>query len=173
MVKGQRAFNETADCRFCHGPNGNGVPDGYTNGGALNDVFTNRYSLEGLVEYIGSSGHEGRGPQYWGRIKNDSAAVVDIVTFMRGIAGVPGNSIVIPPSEPEVNALTNVGTGTVSKKNTSYQILLRRRLQNGVTGDIQFSPENTYDLSIRFSDNDDINYVESQSIELIFKSSNL
>lgn len=170
MAKGQRAFNLTADCRFCHGPDGNGISDGFTNGGALNDVFTNRYSREGLIDFIDSPGHEGRGPQYWGRIKNDSAAVVDIITFMRGIAGVPGNSIIVPSTEAEVRAFTSVGTGTVSKQNSMYQILLRRRLKNGVSGDIQFSPENNYSLSIRLSDNDDINFIESQNIELIFKS---
>ena len=173
VEKGQKAFNVTADCRYCHGPNGNGISDGYTNGGALNDVFTNRYTREGIVELIDSPGHEGRGPQYWGRIKNDSAAVFDLVTFLRGIAGVPGNTIVPPSSEPDISALTNVGTGTVSTRNTSYQILLRRRLQNGNSEDVQFTPENTYTLSIRLSDNDEINFLESQNLELIFKSNSL
>lgn len=173
VKNGQKAFNQTADCRFCHGPNGNGISDGSTNGGALNGVFTNRYSRDGLIEFIGSSGHEGRGSQYWGRIKNDSAAVIDLIAFMRGIAGVPGNTIRVPSSEPEITALTNVGTGTVNTKNSSYQVLFRRRLRNGLSEDIQFSTENTYTLSIRLSDNDDINYVQSQNIELVFKSNTL
>ncbi len=173
MVKGQRAFNVTADCRFCHGPDGNGISDGYTNGGLLNDVFTNRYTRDGLIEYIGSSGHEGSGPQYWGRIKNDSAAVVDIIAFMRGIAGLPGNTIHVPETVPDVVAETSVGTGTVNKKNSVYKILLRRKLTNANTSDVQFSSENTYSFFIRLSDNDEINYIESQKLQMIFKSNAL
>ncbi len=173
MEKGQKAFNVTADCRFCHGPNGNGVPDDYTNGGALNDVFTNRYTRDGLVNYIGSSSHEGSGPQYWGRIENDSAAVVDIIAFLRGIAGLPGNTITVPATVPDVVVETSVGTGTVNKKNSVYKVLLRRKLTNANPDDVQFLPENTYTFSLRLSDNDEINYIESQDLQLIFKSNAL
>ena len=173
IQSGQTVFNHTADCRFCHGPDGNGVADEFTSGGALNRVFTNRFSRGGLVEFIGSSGHEGGGTKYFGKIENDPEVVGDLLTFLRGIAGQPGYSLALPQEEAEIVALTNVGLGSINTANSSYKVLLRRKLQNGKTEDIQFDPDQTYTFSIRLSDNDEINYVEANDIRLIFKSNEL
>jgi hypothetical protein len=169
---GRTAFNVTAHCNFCHGDDGNGDAEG-SNGGSLNRVFTNRYSREGLREYIGSPGHEGRGPQYWGRIRNDDEAVTDLITFLRAIAGVPGNLIDIPGEEPEIKALTNIGVGSISERNSSYRVLLKRRLVSVQPGNIRFVPGTSYTLSIRLSDNDDMNYVSSGQIQLVFNTNDL
>lgn len=172
---GRTAFNDRGNCKLCHGPDGNGVIEGDApaNGGPLNRVFTNRYSREGLVEFINSSGHEGRGPQYWGRIKSDSAAVVDILAFMRGIAGQPGHTLIVPADEPEIRAYTNVAVGTIQSRNSEYKVLFRRKLTSSNPENVQFSPTNTYKLSIRLSDNDEINYIESETVEMIFNINKL
>ena len=162
-----------ADCRFCHGPDGNGISDGTTSGGALNKVSLNKYSREGLVEYIGSTGHEGRGAQYWGRIKNNPTDVENLVSFIRGISGVPGYVLKGPDEERDIRALTNISVGGIDKQNSSYRVLLKRKLDTGNPEDVGFDPAGTYRFSLRVSDNDEINYVGAEGIELIFKSNAL
>ena len=173
IAGGETAFNVRADCRFCHGPDGNGISDGTTSGGALNKVSLNKYSREGLVEYIGSTGHEGRGAQYWGRIKNNPTDVENLVSFIRGISGVPGYVLKGPDEERDIRALTNISVGGIDKQNSSYRVLLKRKLDTGNPEDVGFDPAGTYRFSLRVSDNDEINYVGAEGIELIFKSNAL
>lgn len=162
---GKIAFNDRGDCKLCHGLNGNGdiAGDAPSNGGPLNQVFTNRYTRNGLVNYMKSTGHDGR--RSWQRIESDS---VDVLAFMRGIAGQPGHTLAVPQNTPEIRAYTNVAVGTVQSKNSSYTVLLRRKLTNANTEDIQFDPVKSYPVSIHLSDNDDINFISSASIEMIF-----
>lgn len=169
---GESVFNTKADCKFCHGHNGNGIPEGYTNGGALNSPFTNTYSREGLEEYIGSRGHEGSGTQYWGKIKNNPTDIENLLGFIRGIAGTPGN-ILIKPENIEVSAISNISMGGIEKRNTNYRVLLKRKLMPDSASDISFDPQKTYNLSLRFSDNDEINFVGAEGIKLIFNSNEL
>jgi len=173
MIGGDNAFNVKADCRFCHGQNGNGIPDGTTSGGALNVVSLNRYSRGGLVEYIGSTAHEGRGAQYWGRIKNNPTDVENLVAFLRGIAGVPGHVLTNPDKGIDISALLNISVGGIEEKNSSYRILLKRKLDTGNSKDVRFDPATTYMFSLRLSDNDEINYIGIEGLELIFKSNTL
>ena len=170
---GQVIYNQTADCRYCHGENGNGIPDGFTNGGTLADVFTNKYSREGLIEFIGSSSHEGGGGQYFGKIENDSVKVENLITFLRGIAGIPGNLLIKPASNPEIKAILNISLGGIEKRNSAYKVLLQRKLISDNPNDISFFPGTSYTFSVRFSDNDEINYVGANAIELTFKSNDL
>lgn len=172
IEQGAIVFNSTADCRFCHGPNGNGIPDGFTEGGLLADVFTNKYTREGLIEYIASSAHEGGGGLYYGKIKNDPVKVENLITFLRGIAGVPGN-VLVKPQTIEIEALTNISLGGIEKRNSRYQVLFKRKLVTENTDDIDFYPGNTYNFSIRFSDNDEINFVGANNLQLVFKSNEL
>jgi len=173
ISQGETVFNVTADCKYCHGHNGDGISEGFSDGGLLADVFTNKYTREGLIEFIGSSQHEGAGGQYFGKIKNDSVKVENLITFLRGIAGTPGNLLITPESEPQIRAVTNIAVGGIEKKNKQYQVLLRKKLVSDNSNDISFDAGSTYTFSIRFSDNDEINYVGASDIELTFKSSEL
>jgi|GEM_PF-1386952 len=171
---GQNVFNNIADCRFCHGPNGNGIPDGYTFGPPLNLNYTNKYTREGLVEYIGSEAHEGRGFQYWGRISNNITHINNLIAFMRGIAGIPAHILKVPVEEPFISAISNISVGGISSVNKEYKVLFIRKLNSEDPEDVSFDPQKTYSLSIQLSDNDDINYIGSDgTIELIFKSNKL
>lgn len=171
VESGMSIFNNKADCKFCHGPNGNGESEG-SDGGYLASEFTNKYSNEGLVDFISSSGHEGSGAQYWGRIKTDSNNIADLIAFIRGIAGVPGY-ILTEPEEKDVTALSNISVGGIDKQNSEYRVLFRRKLMSSKSEDVSFSPDKTYTISIQFSDNDEINYVGASGIELVFKSNKL
>ncbi|MBA7534497.1 hypothetical protein ES705_26745 [subsurface metagenome] len=169
--KGRTVFNETGDCKFCHGINGNGDYTG-SDGGRLDKVSTLRYSRESLITFIESVGHEGSSDQYWGKIKTEEERQ-NLIAFMRGIAGLPGNYILQPESEPDIKALNNIGTGSIDSRNSEYRLLLKRKLNTGINGDVTFSPENTYSFTIRLSDNDDINYIGNSGTQLIFKSKDL
>lgn len=172
IESGQVVFNSTADCKFCHGINGSGEGDGYTDGGSLNGEFINKYTREGLEEFIRSPGHEGSADQYLGKIRNDTEKMNDLLTFMRGIAGVPG-FVLTKPEVVEIHAVSNITVGGIEIRNSKYQVLFRRKLISSNTNDIIFSPSEKYMLSIYLSDNDDINYIGAEDIELIFKSDKL
>jgi hypothetical protein len=169
---GSVAFNQKADCKFCHGPGGNGEFEG-SNGGKLSDVKTLRLSRTDLISFISSTEHEGSSNQYFGRIKNDPAEVTDLLAYLRGIAGLPGYRLIAPITDPDIKALTNIGLGTINPNNSSYKVLLIRPLNTGESGDVVFSPDQVYSFSIRFSDNDDINFVGASNLQLIFKSKEL
>ena len=173
VANGQKMFNNTADCRFCHGPNGNGVPDDYTNGGALNQPFITKFTKEGLVEFVSSSAHEGSGSQYWGRIKNNQKAVDDLLAFLRANAGIPGQILKSPEKEPLVKVESNISVGGIDSKNTSYKLLFRRKLNTGDSNDIEFSPDKIYTISVRVADNDELNSIGADNIELDFQSNEL
>jgi hypothetical protein len=170
---GQIVYNQTADCKYCHGLNGNGESEEGNDGGSLQDVFTNRLSRVSLVNYIGSSAHDGAGDHYWGHIKDNPDDIINLLAFLRSIAGIPGYSLIKPTSEPVVKAISNIGFGTVIVTNSRYQVLFRRKLNTGDSSDIQFLPGSTYTFSIRLSDNDDINYIGAVGLKLIFKSNSL
>lgn len=172
VVAGEGVFNNKADCKFCHGINGDGIPIGYTDGGPLNGTFTNKYSREGLVDYIGGRGHEGSGSQYWGKIKNNPTDVENLLAFMRGIAGQPGHVLVMPDNI-NISAKTNISVGGIEYKNSEYKVLLKRKLITESVEDVQFDIAKNYLISIRFSDNDEINYVGASGINLVFKSNAL
>ena len=87
---GETVFNNTAHCSSCHGLNGNGDYEGETDGGPIDSEFSNKYTREGLVEYISSSAHEGSAGKYWGQIQTDPVKIENMITFLRGIAGTPG-----------------------------------------------------------------------------------
>lgn len=169
---GQTIFNNTADCKFCHGINGSGENEDYSDAVPLNSEFTNKFSREGLVDFISSSGHEGSGDQYWGHIKNDPDKIQDLLAFIRGIAGVPGY-VLEKPDNQEISAISNISVGGIEYKNSTYKVLFKRQLTGNSNNDISFSPSETYTLSIQISDNDEINYIGADSIELIFKSNKL
>ena len=169
--KGQTVFNETGDCKFCHGINGDGDYTG-SDGGRLNTVSALRLSRENLLTFIGSVEHEGSSDQYFGDIKTDEQKQ-DLLAFLRGISGLPGNIISQPDYEPEIKTLINVGTGSIARNNSEYKVLLRRRLNTGNIGDVVFSTGKIYNFKIRLSDNDDINSIGSSDIHLVFKSNEL
>lgn len=173
IAAGKNVFNVKADCRFCHGYNGDGDADGFTNGGSLQGIFINRYTREGLVEFISSSAHEGAGNQYWGRIKNNPEDILNLVTFLRGIAGLPGFVLIPPAMQPDIKALSNIGTGSIGKYGDTYQVLFIRELDTEYPEDITFNPSQEYTFSIRLSDNDELNYIGASNLKLIFKSNQL
>lgn len=166
---GETVFNKTAHCSSCHGPNGNGQYEGETDGGPIDSEFSNKYTREGLVDYISSSSHEGSAGKYWGQIQNNPTQIENLITHLRGIAGVPGH-ILILPKEKEIATLTNISLGGIDRKNTIYKVLFKRKLESLNAEDVNFAPNKSYKISVKFSDNDDINSVGSSEIELIFKS---
>ncbi len=172
ITAGENVFNIIADCKFCHGLNGNGISGGYSDGGPLNHPFTNTFSREGLEEFIASRGHEGSGTQYWGQIKNSPGNIENLLGFLRGIAGTPGQ-ILLKPKNIEVSAISNISIGGIEKKNATYKVLLKRKLEPKNTSDIAFDPKKTYNLSLRFSDNDEINFIGTNEIKLIFNRNEL
>jgi hypothetical protein len=169
---GQKIFNQTADCKFCHGLNGNGDFEG-SEGGVLADVKTLRMSRNDLVSFISGFDHEGSGDQYWGRIKNNPTDITNLLSFLRGLAGIPGSTLIQPIINPDIKALTNIGIGTISSSNSIYKVLLIRALNTGKANNVVFTPDKVYTFSIRFSDNDDINYIGASDLQLIFKSKEL
>ncbi|TLX76215.1 hypothetical protein E9993_08375 [Labilibacter sediminis] len=170
---GAIAFNETADCKFCHGIDGDGITDGSTDGGKLQNTSLNKYTREGLVDYIGSTAHEGRGSQYFGKIKDDSETVENLIAFIRGICGVPGTYINSEEFNVDIKALSNISVGGIKKENERYQVLFIRNLKTESNNDISFDPSKTYTFSIGVSDNDDINNIGIKNLQLQFKSSEL
>ena len=171
VIAGQNVYNAKADCKFCHGTNGN-ASDAINNSGSLNGEFLNKYTREGLLEFIKSSGHEGSGGQYWGKIATNSKEQNDLITFLRGISGTPGYVLEEPDSK-DIHAISNISVGGIQRRNSKYQVLFKRKLVAPESGDVSFSPNGTYKLSIQLSDNDEINFVGATNIELVFKSSEL
>ncbi len=168
---GQNLFNNVGNCNYCHGTNGD-VSDAEYPVESLNGEFLNKYSREGLKEFIISSEHEGSGDQYWGRYKDDSVKTENLIAFLRGIAGSPGY-VLEQPEQVDVSAISNIIVGGIQTRNSNYQVLFKRKLKATDNGDVSFSPDKTYTLSIQLSDNDEINYVGASEIELVFKSKEL
>jgi hypothetical protein len=173
VSQGSIAFNETADCKFCHGLDGDGNTDGSNDGGSLQNTSLNKYTREGLVEYIGSAAHEGRGSQYFGKIKDNPETVENLIAFIRGICGIPGTYINSEEFNIEITALSNIQIGGIKKENERYKVLFTRKLNSENNIDISFDPSNTYKFSIGVADNDDINYIGTLNLQLQFKSSEL
>lgn len=168
---GQVVFNSTADCAFCHGQNGNGESDyGAT---PLNIPKINKYSREGLLEFISEDEHEGSGGQYWGKISSNATAQTDLLAFLRSIAGVPGYMLDPTLITSDISALCNISVGGIERNNTEYKVLFKRKLNADSNEDISFDPTGTYTFSLHLSDNDDINYIGITNLELIFKSNEL
>jgi cytochrome c553 len=172
VANGQHVYNNVADCKFCHGINGDGETEVGNPSGSLDSEFTNKYTSKGLVEYISSVDHEGSFSQYFGKIENNETQVENLIAFLRGIAGTPGY-VLMEPEEKEIFAVTNISVGGIDRRNSKYQVLFKRKLDSNSTDDISFSPDKIYTLSIQFSDNDEINYVGASGIELVFKSNKL
>ncbi len=170
---GESIFNGKADCRFCHGLNGNGIPDGYTEGGKLQKASVNRYSRTGLKNYISSSRHEGSGSQYFGKIKNNPTEVENLISFLRCISGLPGTILNSENYITDITAKSNTTIGRIDEENKRYQVLFIRKLKASYEGDITFDTNNAYTISIGCSDNDDINYIGDNNITLTFNSSKL
>ena len=116
---------------------------------------------------------------YWGGLSEVEKD--DIVTFIRGLAGVAGNFLNKPTvgnSNADITALNNVTPAHIGNSlsdatnhHTKYQVLITRKLKTNNADDIQFDAISgkTYNFGIALMNNDGKNHIGSAKEILTFK----
>lgn len=157
------------NCRACHGNYGETgySRDGY--GESLNPVILNRWRRKTLDEFIRSDTHDGS-------IVFATLDYIDkanLFGYMRGVGSIPGFKIQEPSgSAADVEAQSFISLAKVKSDNESYMVMFKRKLQTGMSDDIQFNPAmDRVQFDILLSDNDDLNFVGALNQELIFLES--
>lgn len=157
------------NCGACHGNYGE---TGYSiddYGKSLDPVNLNRWSRKTLDEFIRSEIHDGR-------IVFATLDYIDkanLFGYMRGVGSIPGFLIQEPSgSAADVEAQTFLSLVKVNTMNSNYAVMFKRKLQTGMSDDIQFKPAmDRVKFDILISDNDDLNFVGALNKELLFLES--
>ena len=162
----QLYLNHTKGCAGCHGDHGEGNgPDG--EGAAFTSPVFNRYSRDVIVERATADDHDGR--TYFEKLS--AAERVDLIARIRGFAGVPGyyfdSDVMV---DQDIVSQSNVLLSKISEENSSYKVLLVRKLKTGNTTDTQFDPatEKTYPFGIALMHKDGPNHIGSKLETLTF-----
>ncbi len=163
-VSGKVLYAE--NCMACHGNYGE---TGFSKNGygvSINPVNLNRWSRETINDYIRSDGHDGT--YISNELNNTDEA--NLVAYMRGVGGIPGFRVREPSgSVADVEAQTFLSLVTVNLQNTTYKVMFKRKLQTGMSDDIQFDPAmGPIQFDILLSDNDDMNFVGALNQKLMF-----
>lgn len=156
-------------CATCHGDKGQGGSYGALNSVALNG--TSRSSL------ITAMNNQPEMAAYFPLL--DSAALVNVIAYIRGLAGVPGAVLSAPTgSNADIVAISNV-TPTIIKnaysantnKHNQYQVLIIRKLKTNNADDVQFdlTKSKTYLFGVALMDNDGKNHIGSLKETITFK----
>jgi mono/diheme cytochrome c family protein len=156
-------------CSTCHGEKGEGGDYG-----ALNSVAFNGKSRSTLIT---SMNNQPEMATYFPKL--DSAALVNVLAYIRGMAGVPGAVLSMPTgSNADITAISNVTPIDIknaylpkTNKHVKYQVLITRKLKTNNADDVQFdlSKAKTYVFGIALMDNDAKNHIGSTKEVLIFK----
>lgn len=152
------------DCAECHGKNGDGeLTDDYplVYATRLNIGAYAAWSRDALLTFITSKGHEGKI-----HINLTEGDKINLMAFMRGIAGVPGYMLQKPEgSVADVRIESNFNTYAVNvKENGYYKVMFKRKRETTNPDDIAFSPLDSVYLTINVSDGDNDNYIGSDKI---------
>lgn len=156
-------------CATCHGEVGEGGEASFINSLSLNKK--SRASLKQSMDGIGDMA------TYWLPLSDEDKN--DIIAYIRGLSGVPGNYLSKPDgSNADITVLSNItpvqitnAMNTSSNKHGKYQLLIVRKLKTNNADDIQFdlSANKTYKFGIALMDNDGKNHIGSLVETLTFK----
>lgn len=157
------------DCISCHGANGAGGSEL-----AINGISENKKSREALI--VAMDDVADMAP-YW--LPLTPAEKNDIITYMRGLSGVPGWYLQTPTGScSDITTLSNItpinidnAMSVAKNQHGRYQILIIRKLQTNNPDDIQFdfTKSKTYKFGVALMDNDGRNHIGSNLITLTFK----
>lgn len=165
-----KIYSGNADaCATCHGDNGEGAAYGALNSPALNG--------KSRTTLISNMNNEPEMAAYFPRL--DSAALVNVLSYIRGMAGIPGALLQEPTgSNADITAVTNVTPIDIknayiaqTNKHNKYQVLLIRKLKTNNPDDVQFdlSAKRFYQFGVALMDNDGKNHIGSLKETLTFK----
>lgn len=153
-------------CYHCHGENGEGNGE-VDNGPAFTNPRMNRFSRESLVLSAGSPEHTGH--TYFDKVKPEDQ--IHLFARLRSFAGIPGYYLERPDSS-QIDLLTksNVRAARIEIENSTYKVLIKRKLNTGKPDDVQFTPQtkDLYEFGIAIMDADGKNHVGSMKENLIF-----
>lgn len=146
-------------CASCHGENGEGASEQ-----AINNLSLNKKSRSALKQSMDNIGDMAT---YWGPLTDQEKD--DIIAYLRGLSGVPGNYLNTPTgSNADITAIANVtpiqitnALLPVSNKHTKYQLLFIRNLKTGNTDDVDLTLSKSYKFGIALMDNDGKNHIGS------------
>jgi mono/diheme cytochrome c family protein len=165
-----KIYSGNADaCATCHGEKGEGGAYGAVNSPALNG--------KSRATLMANMNNEPEMAAYFPRL--DSTALVNVLAYIRGLAGVPGAILSAPTgSNADIKAVSNVSPIDVknayvrqTNKHNKYQVLIIRKLKTNNADDVQFdlSTKKTYIFGVALMDNDGKNHIGSLKETLTFK----
>jgi mono/diheme cytochrome c family protein len=172
IPRGDSIYHRTSapgDCQSCHGGSGEGG-----SATAINLISMNKKSRATLMTNMDNVPDMA---PYWGGLSGSDRD--DIVAFLRGLSGVPGNYLVAPNgSNADIKAISNVtpvnirnATLPATNQHTKYQVLITRKLKTNNGDDAQFdiASHATYTFGVALMDNDGKNHIGSTVETLTFK----
>jgi hypothetical protein len=165
-----KIFPGNADaCSTCHGDKGQGGEYG-----SINSVGLNGKSRGALAASMNNTPEMAA---YFPTL--DAAGLVNVVAYIRGLAGVPGSVLSAPSgSNADIIAISNVTPIDVknaylpqTNKHNKYQVLIIRKLKTNNSDDVQFdlSKSKTYIFGVALMDNDGKNHIGSVKETIKFK----
>ncbi len=165
-----KIFPGNADaCSTCHGDKGQGGEYGSVNTVGL--IGKSRASL------ISSMNNQPEMAAYFPTL--DSAALVNVLAYIRGLGGVPGAVLSVPGgSNADIIAVSNITPVDIknaykpqTNKHKQYQVLIIRKLKTNNPDDVQFdfSKSKTYIFGVALMDNDGKNHIGSLKETIKFK----
>ena len=165
VVIGDSAYqNVTYGCWQCHGPNGEGSGPTEVAVPFINNTTVARKGWQSFVAFASNNTttqHDGA--PYWAQM--DSAQQIGVYTYIMGFIGVPGYYLQQPTgSNADIISTSSVNEVQVnSAVNSTYKVLLIRKLNTGNTDDAVFSPTQNpvVPFGVALMDNDGINHVGS------------
>lgn len=159
-------FHEDKGCYHCHGINGNGNGE-IDNGPAFTNLRMNRFSRENLINSASSASHTGQ--TYFNKLS--PAEKEDIISRIRGFAGIPGFILKMPESaDIDIVSGSNQLLARLNADSVRYKVLLTRKLNTEKENDVVFnvSVSSSYTFGIALMDNDGKNHIGSSYESLIF-----
>lgn len=157
------------DCISCHGANGAGGSEM-----AVNSINYNKDSREALIHKMDDVADMA---PYWSPLT--LAQKNDIITYMRGLSGVPGYYLQTPSgscsdvlTQSNLSPLEIDNASNASKnKHGYYKVVFIRKLKTNNPDDVQFdlASKRTYSFGVALMDNDGRNHIGSKLVTLTFK----
>jgi mono/diheme cytochrome c family protein len=157
------------DCISCHGAEGVGGSEM-----AVNSINYNKDTREALIHKMDDVSDMS---PYWAALT--LAEKNDIITYMRGLSGVPGYYLQTPSGScSDVLTQTNITPTEVDNaslnaknKHGMYKVVIIRKLKTNNPDDVQFdlNAKKTYTFGVALMDNDGRNHIGSKMITLTFK----
>jgi hypothetical protein len=144
-----------AQCGICHGDQGQGGI-----GPPFNTVETTRQSRAELDADAAVASHPGSSAYN----AFSSADKANVLTRIRGFAGVPGYSLTAPSgSAADIHTQSNVLVDFVgSLESDRYRVLMIRPLATGAADDVMLTPGNSYRFGVALMDADGRNHIGAE-----------